>query len=62
MPNNQVAISELASEIWAMEPRRLAAFLAGLADYRIHDKPAGIEEKESKVSGLNLQQKAVVMF
>jgi len=34
MPNNQVAISELTSEIWAMEPRRLTAFLTGLADYK----------------------------
>ncbi len=35
MPNNQVAMAELASEMWEMEPRRLAAFMAGLAENNI---------------------------
>lgn len=38
MPNNQVAMSELASEMWEMEPRRLAAFLSGLANYKVRAK------------------------
>ncbi len=49
MPNNQVAMNELASEMWEMEPRRLAAFLSGLANYQMQGKPDGIDEKESKV-------------
>lgn len=49
MPNNQVAMNELASEIWAMEPRRLSAFLSRLANYQIQSRPDGEGEKESKV-------------
>ena len=49
MPNNKVAMDSLASEMWEMEPRRLAAFLSGLADYQMRGKPEGIDEKESKV-------------
>ena len=49
MPNNQVAMNELASEMWEMEPRRLAAFLSGLANFQMQGKPDGIDEKESKV-------------
>ena len=32
MPSNEIALAELQSEIWAMEPRRLAAFLSGVAN------------------------------
>ncbi len=49
MPNNQAVIEGLASEVWAMEPRRLAAFLSGLANYQTQGKPDGSVEKESKV-------------
>ena len=49
MPNNHVAINGLASEIWEMEPRRLAAFLSGLANHRMQGRPDNADEKESKV-------------
>ncbi len=38
MPNNEIVMSELTSEMWEMEPRRLAAFLAGLAEYKVYAK------------------------
>ncbi len=54
MPNNEIVMSELTSAIWAMEPRRLTAFLAGVADYKAFTgitKEANSEPVASTVSG-----------
>ncbi len=54
MPNNDIVMSELASAIWAMEPRRLTAFLAGIADYKAFTgttKEANGKPAVSTVSG-----------
>ena len=47
MPNNEIAMAELQSKIWAMEPRRLSAFFVGLAHYASY-KPK--DEQAVKVS------------
>lgn len=45
MPNDRVAMSELTSEMWEMEPRRLAAFLAGVAENRLHNNQPTVTEE-----------------
>ena len=61
MPNNQVAMSELTSEIWEMEPRRLVAFLSGLADYRVHI-PEASEAKEKTAAPAPAQSGGVAII
>ncbi len=58
MPNNDLALAELQSQIWEMEPRRLAAFLSGIANgtyiAQIPDNaavpPEDVENAEQKMA------------